>query len=377
MTVLRPVALALALVAITASCSGRQEIFAPDRTTGERGVTLPDPVPASPVFAIRSSTPLSDARLKEAARTKGVAVIAPVAVRKMKVRGEIAATLRVGAVEPLVFRSIAPPSTREAEFVWVSLILGQAVPTFDAARRLGLAGASEIAVGGTAYDVGAFADNGTPNVADVIVNDTEAGNMKLGAARTAIVGARSGVTVEALRDDLKKLFPKADLVRLIPEGTVPVTQQAQQAPTPVGHVQGGVIGSMRFEILPNGFIRPDPAWVSANIVRAEVPIIGSVTCHRLLIPRLQGALEEVVENGLAGKIRPSDYGGCYVPRFIDRDVTRSLSNHAFGLAVDINVSTNQLGTRGDLDPRIVAIFKRWGFEWGGDWSRPDPMHFEL
>jgi hypothetical protein len=55
-----------------------------------------------------------------------------------------------------------------------------------------------------------------------------------------------------------------------------------------------------------------------------------------------------------------------------------LSMHAFGLAFDINTSTNQLGTQGDMHPRVVEILERWGFEWGGRWRpRPDPMHFEL
>ena len=40
--------------------------------------------------------------------------------------------------------------------------------------------------------------------------------------------------------------------------------------------------------------------------------------------------------------------------------------------------TNQRGTRGDMDPRVVAIFERWGFRWGGTFHTvPDPMHFEL
>ncbi|HWL66491.1 MAG TPA: M15 family metallopeptidase [Actinomycetota bacterium] len=30
-----------------------------------------------------------------------------------------------------------------------------------------------------------------------------------------------------------------------------------------------------------------------------------------------------------------------------------------------------------MDPRIVEIFAKWGFAWGGHWSTPDPMHFEL
>jgi hypothetical protein len=26
---------------------------------------------------------------------------------------------------------------------------------------------------------------------------------------------------------------------------------------------------------------------------------------------------------------------------------------------------------------VVAIFKHWGFTWGGDWKYTDPMHFEM
>jgi hypothetical protein len=30
-----------------------------------------------------------------------------------------------------------------------------------------------------------------------------------------------------------------------------------------------------------------------------------------------------------------------------------------------------------MDRGVVAIFKRWGFAWGGDWNYTDPMHFEM
>jgi hypothetical protein len=52
------------------------------------------------------------------------------------------------------------------------------------------------------------------------------------------------------------------------------------------------------------------------------------------------------------------------------------SNHAFGLAIDINALTNVLGTAGDMPEEVVAQWEIEGGDWGGDWTRPDPMHFE-
>lgn len=52
------------------------------------------------------------------------------------------------------------------------------------------------------------------------------------------------------------------------------------------------------------------------------------------------------------------------------------SNHAYGIAIDINALTNVLGTAGDMPADVVAQWEREGGDWGGDWSRPDPMHFE-
>lgn len=370
-----------AFMLLLAACGGEQQVYgeATPEPVGERSVTLPEPVPATPAFVATLKKPLSKKSLEALEKVDGVAIVAPVTVKKVRVQGPSkAVTLRVAQVEPLGFRSVAPASTRDADFVWVSLIVGQAIPTFDAAKKLGLEGPGEIAIKGTpGFAVGAFADNGVPNLADVMVAGGAEGKLELGAPNKLMIGARSGVTVEVLGRDLRKKLPGATLERLIPEERAPAQPSAPAAPSPVGQVSGGVVGSMSFEILEGGFIRPDPAWVSQNIVSAGVPIFGTVTCHRLMIPRLQGALADVEEAGLAGEFRTGDYGGCYVPRFIDRDPTKPLSYHAFGLAIDFNVSTNGLGTRGDLHPGIVQIFQNWGFTWGGVWSRPDPMHFEL
>jgi D-alanyl-D-alanine carboxypeptidase len=52
------------------------------------------------------------------------------------------------------------------------------------------------------------------------------------------------------------------------------------------------------------------------------------------------------------------------------------SNHAFGLAVDINALTNVQGTPGDMPLDVVLQWELEGGDWGGDWTNPDPMHFE-
>jgi hypothetical protein len=106
-----------------------------------------------------------------------------------------------------------------------------------------------------------------------------------------------------------------------------------------------------------------------------VPILGTVTCNKMIFPQLTAALTEITERGLADEIHPGEYAGCYYPRFIAG--TTSLSNHSFGLALDLNTPGNQRGTVGEMDRGVVDVFKKWGFAWGGDWQFTDPMHFEM
>ena len=62
----------------------------------------------------------------------------------------------------------------------------------------------------------------------------------------------------------------------------------------------------------------------------------------------------------------------------NRDVraANAKSNHAFGLAIDVNALTNVMGTTGDIPQEVALQWEVEGGDWGGDWSRPDPMHFE-
>ncbi|HEX2149895.1 MAG TPA: M15 family metallopeptidase, partial [Actinomycetota bacterium] len=137
------------------------------------------------------------------------------------------------------------------------------------------------------------------------------------------------------------------------------------------------IGNFRYTTNEDGTISQDRAWVSRHITTRSVPLLGEVTCHRTMLPQLEGALTEIRDSGLSASIKPGQYAGCYVPRFIQRDGSKPLSMHAWGLAVDINVADNPAGARPNMDPKVVAIFEKWGFRWGGRWSPPDGHHFEL
>jgi hypothetical protein len=137
------------------------------------------------------------------------------------------------------------------------------------------------------------------------------------------------------------------------------------------------VGTFSYTPHADGRVTPDSGWVSGYIRTESVPILGTVTCNKGMLPQLRAALTEVVQRGLAGTIHPNEFGGCYYPRYIGYSPANGLSLHTWGIAVDLNVPGNLRGTVGEMDRRVVAIFKKWGFAWGGDWGYTDPMHFEM
>ena len=122
------------------------------------------------------------------------------------------------------------------------------------------------------------------------------------------------------------------------------------------------------------WITTEPEWREENIQNKRMPILGITRCHRLMWEPLEGALNQILEEGLAEYLIIEEWkssGGCYAPRRINRfDAGGSISRHAWGIAIDIN-------TKSGYPPRVVEIFNDWGFAWGGTWTSPDEMHFEL
>ncbi len=156
-------------------------------------------------------------------------------------------------------------------------------------------------------------------------------------------------------------------------------------PVPVPHGLDEIrhtFGDIRPYIRPDGTLRPE--WERHNLAQAVLPDpvplswapetkVGTIRCHRLLVPVYEQVFRDIFEHGLWGQIR--EYGGCFNFR-PQRGSSKKLSLHAWGVAIDLNPSTNQLGTLGEMHPGVVVAFESSGFEWGGRWERTDPMHFQ-
>lgn len=276
------------------------------------------------------------------------------------------------AVDASAFRSFTAPGTAEADAVWQAVARGEAVVSHEAAQARGLSLGQDVDVAGpratATLRLGAFATTGLP-ATDLVVDEHVGRRLGLAPDTGMLLVAADGQDPADLAEQVRGITGDAAEVDLL---TAP-------AADPVASLTGGEaareLGAFSYRYYADGTIEPDADWVRAHIRTETVPVLGRVTCHRLMLPQLRGALAEVEAAGLASTL--TTYDGCYVPRFIERDPSRSISLHTWGIAIDLDAATNYRGIRGTMDARVVEIFKRWGFRWGGDWAYTDPMHFEL
>ena len=94
-------------------------------------------------------------------------------------------------------------------------------------------------------------------------------------------------------------------------------------------------------------------------------------CHRMLKFTFEEIFKQIAIEKLIEECQ--FFGGCYMFRAMRRG--KKISTHAWGIAIDLNPDTNQLGQDGDMHPRIIDIFEYSGFVWGGGFR--DPMHYQF
>ena len=126
-------------------------------------------------------------------------------------------------------------------------------------------------------------------------------------------------------------------------------------------------------------------WKRKNIVRVspayEIPGNKGVWLHKAVADSFAEMWAHWGDDGLLNDVE--SWKGSYVPRFI-RGSRKTLSNHAWGTAFDINARWNRIGHvpafKDDMGcvRDLVAIANKHGWWWGGHFRRRrDGMHFEI
>lgn len=136
--------------------------------------------------------------------------------------------------------------------------------------------------------------------------------------------------------------------------------------------------------IENGLLLP--TWQEEYMAMASLPFpiplswnhdvsVTHIQCHKLMVPVFTDVFSGIVTSNMQDSIK--EFGGCF--SFRPQRTGTILSTHSWGIAIDLNPTTNQQGTDGDMDQGIVRIFRDNGFVWGGDWvgKSKDPMHFQM
>lgn len=328
-----------------------------------------------PDIVANGSKSIAPGRVRAIERLEGVVDVEQVSLAQVVVENR---ALRVAAVDPATYRNfVVNADSAKADDVWDRVAGGELALRPALRKRAPVDDRGFLKLGSAedapAVHVGAYAQQSW--LVDAVVNETWIPTLGMTEANALLIRT-GGTSPETLRKPIQRILHGT-------QAAVQMTDVVAREGLDPGAVQTAVVvgtiadavGTFRYTVLAGGRIAPDPAWVASHIVTKTVPILGSVTCNRLIFPQLEAALRDVQAQGLADEIHPGEYAGCYYPRFIAGSTT--LSNHAFGLALDLNVPGNQRGTVGEMDRGVVAIFKHWGFTWGGDWAYTDPMHFEV
>lgn len=117
----------------------------------------------------------------------------------------------------------------------------------------------------------------------------------------------------------------------------------------------------------------------SNIVTLRRPNGVLLPVHMSIAELVDWLCDETERRGY--ELRAGQCWG-YAPRTI-RGSTSTWSNHAWGLALDINAPANPMTDDGrlitDMPTWVPQLWKAYGFQWGGDYtgSRKDAMHFEF
>ena len=382
----------VAALVLGAACSGDASSADPKQSSGaepgaesttatptiEESHTVPPPGPRQPGILAPADILVVGANALDPATVADVEKLRHVTAMQFSLAEPIVENeaLTVAAVDPGEYRTFTPPKYANFQDAWDRVAGGELALkerlkgklTTDENDYLRLGAATDA----PSVHIGAYIQQ--QPLIDAVVNPTWVETLGMTADNALLVRTGSRAPAEVAKK-LEKLFGDSASVTLVDKATRIGLQPGAHLIAVVTGTVADAVGVYRYTVLGGGRIAPDPAWVRDHITTEVVPLLGAVTCNKVVFTPLKAALQEIHDQGLDDKIHPEQFAGCYYPRFIAG--TSTLSNHAFGLALDINAVENQRGIVGLIDRGVVAVFEKWGFTWGGDWRYTDPMHFEL
>ncbi len=146
-----------------------------------------------------------------------------------------------------------------------------------------------------------------------------------------------------------------------------------QLPNGIAEIEK-VFGKIEFESNGDGSIKITNGWDKDHIVHVTFPVVGRHAVHKLMVDPFMAVFQELEALGLGPLIKRFEV---WCPRHQMWTPGKPLSIHSWAIGADVNPETNMPGKVGDLDPRVVAVFEKHGFKWGGRWKHRDDMHFQF
>ena len=280
--------------------------------------------------------------------------------------------VEVAAVHTHSYRWFVPPAERS---LVEGLRLGDAVLGSTSARLRGVDEDGWLEVAGRRLRVDGVLDDTLVGGHEVVISARQGELVGLDQSRYLLVAPRAGASPGSVERAIRRAAPAGIPLRVRTPGETPVFRHGDAVLSQVAVKD--LFGEFAASPRGDGTLAVHAAWERQNIVSERVPVLGAFRCHRLVMPLVRSALDDLVSRGLGRLVNPADFGGCYYPRFIARDEGSGISHHAWGIAIDINVSEGLPGRQPTIDERIVEAFERQGFVWGGRFLIPDGTHFEF
>jgi hypothetical protein len=277
----------------------------------------------------------------------------------------------VAAIEPLQYRAFVPPGSKDA---FGGLAAGGALLSKTGAGFRGITTTGSLKIGRTTLPVKGVVDDYLARAHEVVVSYATGASIGAVTPKYLLVALRPGVSAKHVEGEIGRLVTRG-LVRIRTASASGVLRY-RDAVLSLARVKS-LFGELPAKPGKGSTLNIDPAWIDSHTASVSLPLLGTTRCNKSIIPQLSGALSEVQARGLGALIPRRNFGGCFSPRLVRSGQEVGISRHAWGIAFDINVSRNPYGHKPSMDPRLIAVFERWGFTWGGRWLVPDGMHFEF